>query len=434
MQACGVVDRAVFGNQKCMRPRIKISPTHFLLATLFALCASTFSLSFLPEQARQRVYSYLGVEAFPSFGDLNYVLAWLDCVRSGIPVTDKCPQAGYYFIYPKIFLLLLPTGLSEHDRLPMAVLVYCTFIVSMFAFLRSLNWAQTWYVVALLCAPPTLLALERCNVDLLILSLLTVATICLESGRAPVVALSAITVAALMKIYPLAALTGAVGRTRFLYLLMAALACVIGLGIQIEHLRFIEQHVLWLYSHAWGYPVAFMLLQGPLERRGLGWLLPNGIQHVLQIVALSVSAFLAFKITRKGCGPIEKMQHSAGMIIGSSIYSFCWILGPNFEYRYLMLLLTLPFLFKSADKVARPFTRTALALTLPMFWLSLFSDVTLVKLIQEAFGLALFWCLLPIVLVFGIQSLQLIEFASPGHSAPLAACRGEKEFRHRRTD
>jgi hypothetical protein len=401
-----------------------ISPTHFLLAALFALCASTFLLSFLPEQAHESVYRHLGIG--PSspplrFFDLDYVLAWLDCARSGIAVTDKCPQVENYFVYPKTFFLLSPTGLSERDLLPMVVLVYFTFSVSMFALLRSLNWPQTWYVVALLCAPPTLVAFERCNTDLLIVSLLAVATICLESRRAPVIALSAITVAALFKIYPLAALTGAVGRTRLVYLLMAALACVIGLGIQIDHLRFIGQHGVMERSaegafssswHTWGYPVAFMWLRGPLEDRGFGWLLPNGIEHVLQIVALSVSAFLAFKITRDGCRPIEKMQHSAGMIIGSSVYSLCWILVPNYEYRYLVLLPALPFLFKSADKVVRPFTRTALALMLPMFWLSLFGHVTLVKLIQEAFGLALFWCLLPIVLVFGIQSLQLIEFTS----------------------
>jgi hypothetical protein len=385
-----------------MTPR---APRYVLSAVLIALVTLTFFLSRLPEQRRAVLYGLVGVPAKnPPFFDMHFVLASLDCARRGIPATEVCPEAGYRFIYPKTFYLLLPTGLSARHTLPAAVAVFAGFIISMFAFLRSITWQQCCYVSILLCAPPTLLGLERCNVDLFLVSLLAVAILCLEARRWPVLALSAITLAALLKIYPIAALTSAVGRVRRSYLFAAAFACILGLGLQINHLRFINANILRSFLLSWGYPVAF------LQLRELGWRVPEGIEHVLQVAAPAVSLLLAIRIVRRGCERLPEMRHLPGMVAGSSLYCFCWISGPNFEYRYLVLLLALPFLFNNSAKSLKGFTEAALAAMPSMFWLSLDPGYHLVtKLAQEILGLVLFCSLLTILLVFALQTIEQFE-------------------------
>jgi hypothetical protein len=331
-----------------------MTPRYMTLFVLIFLVTATLFLSRLPEQERERVYDPVGVPSMqPPFADIHFVLGWLDCTRLGIPATEHCPEASnLVFNYPKTFFVLLPTGLSARDTLPAAVAVFAGFVISMFAFLRPVTWKQCCYVSVLLCAPPTTLALERCNFDLVVVSLIAFAVLCLEARRWSVLALSAITVAALMKIYPVAALTCAVGRVRPSYILAAAFACILGLGLQIDHLRFVVANVPRTFWYSWGYPVAFMRLRES-PYRGL---VPNGIEHVLQIAAPVLCVLLAIRIMRRGCEPLLEMRGSSGMVAGSSLYCFCWMVGSNYDYRYLALLLTMPFLFNSYAKPLRTFT------------------------------------------------------------------------------
>lgn len=389
-----------------------MTPRHMVLVVLIVLVTATLFLSRLSKQERERMYNPVGVPTMlPPFADMHFVLASLDCSRLGIPATERCPEAGYSFIYPKTFYLLLPTGLSAQHTLPAAVSVFVGFIISMFAFLRSLTWKQCCYVSILLCAPPTTLALERCNVDLVVVSLLAVAILCLEARHWSVLALSAITVAALIKVYPVAALTSAVGRVRRSHILAAAFACILGLGLQVGHLQFINRNVPQTFWYSWGYPVVFMRLRPPLQSRGLEWLLPVGIEHALQIAAPALCLLLAIRIIRRGCGPLLGMSNSLGMVAGSSVYCFCWTLGSNYEYRYLVLLLTIPFLFNSAAAPLRIFAVVALSAIAPMFWLSLASGHLVTTLAQYALGLAVFCSLLTILLVYVFQTVQQFEIS-----------------------
>lgn len=384
-----------------------MTPRYMVLAVLMILVAGTLFLSRPPEPERERIYNLAGVLANnPPFADMHFVLASLDCARQGIPATEKCPAAGYSFIYPKTFYLLLPTGLSDRQTLPAAVLVLVGFVASMFAFMRPLTWKQGFYVTALLCAPPTTLALERGNVDLAVVSLVAMASLCLEARRWSTLALSAITVAALMKIYPIAALASAAGRVKRSHLLAAASACILGLGVQAEHLRFINANLNRTTLLSWGYPVAFMRLRPWLQGQGLERLLPEGIEHLLQIAAPALCVLLAADIIRRGCKPLSEMTGSPGMVAGSSLYCFCWLAGPNFEYRYLVLLLTLPFLFNASGRPLKTFASLALAAMAPMFWLSLSYDDLIPKLIQETLGLVVFCSLLTMLLMFAWQTMQ----------------------------
>jgi hypothetical protein len=395
------------------RNRFQMTPRTALLMVLILLVSGTLYLSGLPRDERARVYDPVGVFTIdPPFFDMHFILSSLDCARSGIPATRVCPAAGYYFIYPKTFYLLLSTGLSATDTLPAAIFVLAGFIVSMFAFLRSITWMECCYVAVLLCAPPTLLGLERCNIDLAMISLIAFAVLCLESRRWSGLALTAITLATLMKIYPIAAFSCAIGRVRRSHLVAAVLACFIGFGLQLDHLRFISNNVLWKFWLSWGYPVAFMRLRPWLASRGQAWLLPNGMERILQIAAPALCVYLAIRIMRRGCEPVLQMEDSAGMLAGASLYCFCWMFGPSYEYRYLVLILALPFLFHGGAKAFKTYAVITLAAMPPMFWLSLNYGSHLVpKLIQEALGLAVFCSLLTMLMVFVFQTMRQFQIS-----------------------
>lgn len=383
-------------------------PRSLVLIALVILVVATFYVGGLPSRDRQSVYDTVGVIALdPPFFDMNYILASLDCARAGIAPTEYCAAAGHTFIYPKTFYLLLPSGLSVRHILWAAALIFAAFTLSMFAFFKCLGWKQSLYVLLLLGAPPTILAMERCNVDLLVISLLASAIICLEARRWPALALSAITVAALIKVYPVAAFAGALGRVRRVYFVAASLVCALGLGVQLDHLRYISGAVPRIIGFSWGYPVAFMALRRAFQGRNLQDFLPPIMDHSLQVLAPVLCVFLAVRIARRECPPLYMLRCVSGLVIGSSVYCFCWMSGPNFDYRYLFLLLTLPCLF-DADRVEplRPLRMLSLAAIAPMFWLSLSYRHTVVTVIQEVLGLIVFCSLLTLLLVFLLQEAR----------------------------
>jgi hypothetical protein len=237
---------------------------------------------------------------------------------------------------------------------------------------------EVYYDALFLVSPPFVLALERCNMDILIFILLGLAVV-LASRRAVLGAFALVWVAALLKVYPGAALfafirkkTGVIAAGLF----GATLAVYIEMiRPQLRLMYLIVPQTEW---QSFGSPELFLIVAKKLEAMGH----PVRLLHaVIPLLSLAVStillALLAFaSIRRKIDLDLEFFddlsQHA--FMVGGLVYCACWSLGMNFNYRYIFLAMTLPKAWKwaSARFQWRWCYGAYLLAALAMAWLAMF--------------------------------------------------------------
>lgn len=382
-----------------------MAPRHFLLLVLAGLVLATVFLSTFPEAKRVSAYDRLGFLAMtPAFYDTYFVLAGFDCDRAGLSPEEICPATHYGFVYPKTFLLLLPTGLSARHTNGVAYVFLAAFVAALFAFFRNLTWRQCAYVVALLGSPPVWFALERANVDVPILAMLCLASLWIEQRKWGGAALALVILTAWLKLYPFAGLASLLPRVPPRAWALAMAVCAAGILAQWQHLTFVASHVPRRHFFSFGYPVLPMAAQAWLEANRKSWSVPQSAELLVWAVGFVTAAVLGLRLYRAGCPHLAGLPHAPAFLLGAGMYAFCWFAGPNFFYRYLMLFLTLPFLFHAAELPGlRGIARFLLAALLPMFWLSIRYAFTPVR---EPLALAVAAALAAILGVAGAQLAQ----------------------------
>jgi hypothetical protein len=163
------------------------------------------ALSRAPEYLRLLGVNHLGVW----FIDLHAILASCDAVAAGLDPYAYNPldHFGRVHCYPHWWLLLGSWGFTRADTQWLGFLLVAVFFVSAVVALRPRLIGELFWMLAVLCSPPVLLALERANIDLVVFVLLAPVVPCLMSRRplARLMAVPLIVAATMLKVYPLVA-------------------------------------------------------------------------------------------------------------------------------------------------------------------------------------------------------------------------------------
>ncbi len=371
---------ALQGGPVTSRQRIYL---RIALAGLVALAyAALWTINARPLDVRQHFYqTYFSFPASSpqAFGDLGYYLVWLDCVRAGAPTDKPCSLGSPIpWAYPTAWLLLARTGLSVRHTIPMAALLYIG-LVAMASYLCAPRCvSEVCYDALFLISPPFVLALERCNMDVLIFLLLGLA-VALASRRAVLGAFGLVWVAALLKIYPGVSLLAFIRKKVDV---IAAGLCAATILVYLEAIRpqlrityRIVQQTEW---ESFGSPELFLILAQKLEAMGHPVRLPHSVIPLFAVAVFTISvALLAFAFVRRRIDmdlePLDDISQHA-FTVGGLVYCACWSLGMNFNYRYIFLAMTLPqaWTWGSARFRWRWPYGAYLAAALAMAWLALF--------------------------------------------------------------
>ncbi len=254
---------------------------------------------------------------------------------------------------------------------------------------------------AVACSPPVLLALERCNSDLIVFMLVAAALAGLARGWRGAAWLG-LMVAALLKLFPAVAFVTflpASGRRAWNWLFAAAGAMLGWAFLRWDELAGIAHNTpTGGPAISYGSTVIFTIAD-LLHQQSTGqW--ADYSAH--RWVGSAVAGLLALGLAAAGC----RCRPSSGPPFdralacfqgGAAIYVATFILGSNFSYRAIFLLLCVPWLFRTEAAFPWPKVRRAAALTLtvflwtnPQWWLPLIA-------LREAAGwtlLGLLACLL----------------------------------------
>ncbi len=396
-------------------------------AAVLALFSAAFLLAVFD---RLGWVEHLGVPAMdPAFADLRAITGAADSIAEGLDPLRENPGDpwGRPLNYPRVWLIGAKLGLTSAATPLLAALVWLAGAWGMAVLAREARSRIAAFVFALaVLSPVSWFALERANTDLVMFGLLAAAA--LFVARRPTLGAGIVGLAALLKLYPIFALTALFGGERPKALRLAA---VVGAGFCFYAWSTRDDLALIAANTQHWPPISYGIEIAPR------WLAQNLGQNVgfarglfLAAAYLAAAAVLAASARLRGRVRIEDRESarsSAAFRVGASVYVGSFLLGSNFDYRLLFLLFTLPRLSAWAS-VEEPVLRRAARATLGILLLLLWSSLWRRGLAQfpagDALGRALdealtwcAWCALASGLVLSLPPLR----ASSGN---------EREARH----
>jgi hypothetical protein len=299
------------------------------------------------------LWPWLGVPTGPStFFDTRNVMAALECRRLDLDplIENPCDPWERPVVYPRTWLLLRFLGLDQSDTTMVAVVAIALFIGAYLWVLGRLTLGGGTLAAVAVCSPAVMLAVERANMDLVVFTLLVVAIAAWARPGNVRTAVSPLLVllAALTKVYPVFGLAGFLA-SRQRRPMLAAMGCgtifLIWAVVTRDDLIALAARAPQGEYYAYGARI--------LVSRAFRVLVPGGweggqtttqVIAALPIILLGLATWIWVRrrivVTDRSLG-----TGTLGFYIGSLVYLGTFLIGNNFDYRLVFVLLTLPQLF-----------------------------------------------------------------------------------------
>jgi hypothetical protein len=286
----------------------------------------------------------------PPFTDMHVINAYAACASKGVDAYAPHSCYGGNFNIPPVWLWLGSLGIDESDSSWLsALLIAATSIVMVFLF-RGRSWSHGVIALGAIVSPSVMMGVERGNLDLLILALVGSAALIYDERRAVRAcgAIGFLLLGVVLKLVPLFCVSVAARFTKQSFLFACAIATLsfIYLGLILQYIFLIRRNVPTTFILSYGYKSIFLGLDHIRSEAGLGpiglsdtWL-PALTAAVVLICAVAV-AVSNFQKQRDFC-PVDASTAGTAFLFGVGIYCGTYLLGTNFIYRLMFLLLCVP--------------------------------------------------------------------------------------------
>ena len=293
-------------------------------------------------------WDQLGVPAVtPHFLDLRSVTSGWDCARQhlGAWPVNPCDPWGRPENYPRVWMAASILGLGEDDTYLIGFLIVVAFFLTAILVLsRRAPLGDALIYGLALCSPAVMYGVERGNVDIALFSLVAAAGLVVRRTRyGPPAASALILVAAVLKLFPIAAV-GMLARLPR----RAAVICVgsvVGLFAVYAAATFRDiQTIERVLPQGDEYAYGVHIFGG-----WLGRLLAPGRVWDAALIVLTIAAAIALRRRLRNhlsTGPSRELDL---FWAGAGIYVATFGLGRSSDYRLAFLLLTIPQLARWAS-------------------------------------------------------------------------------------
>lgn len=273
------------------------------------------------------------------FDDWKYIYNYYSCLNN---LEIKEFTCAYYlrndFIYPKIWLSILERASPVFE-----FIIYPFIILYFLLTFKFFNNSLKIYHLLFLFSPTSILLVQRGNNELVIFLLIFIFMIFLNQKKLKIMSIFPYLLSSLLKVFPISLLV--------IFFLQDMK--------KINHLKIISltaslMMLYFLYSEFLDIKKNFDLNTGKitlvygadsifyLATLIIGKL--NFNYQYLSIVALIILTILSFKFKIKKLEKINSYNETS-FLIGSTILVSSFFLNSSFEYRFIYIIFTLPFLF-----------------------------------------------------------------------------------------
>lgn len=320
------------------------------LPALVGLILTSFLFTLAHDQQAWTNHNrWLWFPQWPVFSDLSVTLQhFRDADRGLDPLTDP----GSHFGYPRAALALRHLYLQDFSSAWVGAFQALIWMLAVIYILRPRTMRRSILTALLFISPPVWLGLERGNIDLMLFVLCVVSAV--WWARSSTIAgllwpVTAISGAALLKIYPVFALIGGIwvetGRKRLVWL--GAFAAVTGYWLfNLEEISLVLSKFPVAENASWGCLIGLKkILSFQPITSGDGtlwaWAMGLGVYAIgfLTAGALGHGFAWKFETTR------TERADWAYYWIGSAICCGSFV-ASNYAYRWVFALLTLPLLLR----------------------------------------------------------------------------------------
>ncbi len=320
--------------------------------------------------------------------------------------------------YPRIWQLLFNLGIDQSDTIYFGLVFAVLFFSGVFLIAENISRRTALLMTCAVFSPAVLFGLERGNTDLFIFFLLALSIYLVKKTRVGTAIV--IGFAFLLKLYPVFALAIFLRERKRLFwtiLVSSIIVCCVYVAVMFDELRLIRLATPKPQASAYGIDVAW---QNALNHHLLHASL--AIHIVSYIAVVFAGAFSLFHAGRFGSAEGDDNSHIDSFRVGAATYVGTFLIGGNWDYRLMFLLLVIPQLHswrRSSSRYVRQIGITTLVCVILSLW-SLLILKPLVHLITVHFLLDQFskWVVFLGLLYLFIYSLPdwLKLWVRPGMS------------------
>jgi hypothetical protein len=330
-----------------------------------------------------------GLAAPTLFFDTRVITSGLDCHRMGFdPLTyNPCDLSGRPMNYPRVWLLLRWLGVGQSQTDVLAVIFIGVFFASFFLLMGRLTVGEGAIVALAVCSPSVMFGVERANSDLVVFALVAAAVVAWRSDRSrgEVAGPPLVLVAAFLKLYPVFALPSYL-MTRRRNATVTTAICIAGFAAFAVVFRADIEAIVRGTPHSQYNSYGARILPAAIYHRYVlpAWGFGSIVKLALAIVPLLIGAPMAWVIGRRrlpspdvGEGDWSRLAFT----MGSLLFLGTFVVNVNFDYRLVLLLLTLPQLFRWIGDPSHdprgPLASAAIVSILTLLWIGPLSDLAL---------------------------------------------------------
>ena len=286
----------------------------------------------------------------PPFYDMHIINDYAACAARGVDayVPRACNKAN--FNIPPVWLWLGYLGIDGASSNWLAGAMIATSMIVMALLFRGRPRSHGWIALSALISPSVMMGVERANLDLLVLGLVGSAALIYReqsAGRA-CGAIVLLGVGIALKLIPMfcVSLVARFSRQTLFFACAMMVLSLIYLGAIAEYVVLIRRNVPTTFILSYGYKAIFLGIDHPRMEAGLDpiGLADTWVPIVVTALVLICAFVIALGMFRKGSEfcPVDVSAAGTAFLFGAGIYCGTYVLGTNFIYRLMFLLLCLP--------------------------------------------------------------------------------------------
>lgn len=285
----------------------------------------------------------------PPFFDMHVINDYAACARKGIDAYAPHACSAVNFNIPPAWLWIGSFGIDGSDSPWLSGVIIAAAATIMVLLFKGRSWSQGVVALAALLSPSVLMGVERANLDLLILALVGCAALIYQERSAARIggAVALVCAGIVLKLIPVfcVSLIARLNRQTLIFACVVAAFSLLYLYYIFDDVLLIRRNVPTTFVLSYGYKAAFL---GADHLRGWAGLSPVHLEQTWAPALTAIAAFVAASALalhahhRTESFAIGASAAGTAFLFGAGIYCGTYLLGTNFIYRLMFLLLCIP--------------------------------------------------------------------------------------------
>jgi hypothetical protein len=269
----------------------------------------------------------------PHFADLRNLTAAGDSIRLGYDplIENPADPRSRPLNQPRVVQFIISgLGITQADTTPLAVLIISLFVAGILLSLRPIPNKTAWILAVVIFSPAVMLGVERCNHDLLMFFLVALA---LAWPSARLFSLAILMLASVIKLFPIFSVALFLRHNFKQFMTMASI--------------FVGLFCLYMLANYKDLPLIFATTQ-----KGFGvWAYGTRTffrasslwqSYIPMLIAIPAVVMRVGWLWRAGSAEAENSDYIDGFRVGAAIYLGTFLLGNNWDYRFIFLIFVIP--------------------------------------------------------------------------------------------